>query len=134
MAKGLQKHQERQEALGRLGRGLARRARSRCELCEASGVRLDPLEVPPLGEEPELERTIMCCQRCAQGVEGGSADAGQWRFLEGVVWSEVPAVQVCAVRMLRRFSGEGASWAQDVLDGLYLEAEIQAWVDGVAPE
>ena len=40
MAKGLLKHQERKSALSLLGKDLARRARSKCELCEASGVPL----------------------------------------------------------------------------------------------
>ncbi len=41
------------------------------------------------------------------------------------MWSEVPAVQVTAWRMLNRLRGE--SWAQDNLDMMYLSDEHLAW-------
>jgi len=46
------------------------------------------------------------------------------------MWSEVSAVQVCAVRLLRRLRDGGAGWAGDALDGLYLDPVVEAWVDG----
>ena len=41
------------------------------------------------------------------------------------MWSEVPAVQVMAWRMLQRLRAEG--WPQDLLDMLYLEEETLNW-------
>jgi len=41
------------------------------------------------------------------------------------MWSQVPAVQVVAWRMLTRLSAEG--WPQDLLDMLYLDEENLAW-------
>jgi protein PhnA len=41
------------------------------------------------------------------------------------MWSQVPAVQVLAWRQLKRLSVE--PWAQDLLDMLYLEPELEAW-------
>lgn len=41
------------------------------------------------------------------------------------MWSQVPAVQVMAWRMLKRLRGEG--WAQDLLDMLFLDEATQAW-------
>ena len=53
-----------------------------------------------------------------------------YRFLEGVVWSDLPAVQVCAVRLLRQVAEDGAAWAAETLEGLYLDPDILRWVDG----
>ena len=41
------------------------------------------------------------------------------------MWSEVPAVQIMAWRMLTRLKTEG--WPQDLLDMLYLDEETLAW-------
>jgi protein PhnA len=41
------------------------------------------------------------------------------------MWSQVPAVQVMAWRMLTRLSREG--WPQDLLDMLYLDDETLVW-------
>jgi protein PhnA len=41
------------------------------------------------------------------------------------MWSQVPAVQVLAWRMLTRLSAEG--WPQELLDMLYLDDETLAW-------
>ena len=48
MAKGLDKHRERLEALALFGKDLTRRAGSKCELCETAGVKLQIHEVPPV--------------------------------------------------------------------------------------
>src|SRR5690606_39816100 len=53
-----------------------------------------------------------------------------WRFLPDAMWSEVPAVQVLAWRMLNRLKSE--SWAADALDILYLDEETLAWAEAVA--
>ncbi len=135
MAKGLDKHRARQDALSLLGKTLARRSRRRCELCEEAGVRLDPSEVEPLPEEPALEQAILLCERCAGGANHGRlGDTNQWRFLDGVVWSDVPPVQVTAVRLLRAVAATGADWATALDETLYLADDIAAWIDGGAPE
>jgi protein PhnA len=41
------------------------------------------------------------------------------------MWSQVPAVQVMAWRMLSRLRAEG--WPQDLLDMLYLDEDTLAW-------
>ena len=43
------------------------------------------------------------------------------------MWSEVPAVQVTAYRLLSRLSEH--AWAQDALDMLYLDEPTKAWAD-----
>ncbi len=129
MAKGLQKHQERLDAVNALGRHLARRAGSKCELCEAGGVRLEAYEVPPApAVEPELERTLLMCVRCHEGAKGGQLAKGEWLFLQGSAWSDFAPVQVTAVRLLRRLDEAGEGWASELLDGLYLSDEVQDWL------
>jgi protein PhnA len=41
------------------------------------------------------------------------------------MWSQVPAVQVMAWRMLSHLEAEG--WPQDLLDMLYLEDDVLVW-------
>jgi protein PhnA len=43
------------------------------------------------------------------------------------MWSSVPAVQITAWRMLNRLTPE--SWAQDLLDMLYLDDEMLSWAN-----
>ena len=127
MAKGHDKHQARLDAINRLGRNLARRASSRCELCETSAS-LSPLEVPPLPEEPELERTVLLCERCHTGATRGRIEADDWRFLEQAMWNETAAAQVIAVRLLQQLAKKDVHWARAALDGLYLDPEVEEWV------
>ena len=130
MSKGYDKHQDRLAEINSLGRSLARRARSTCEVCEESGVPLHVREVPPLPEAPEADHAVMVCARCGDAIAGGRLDPPEsFRGLVGVVWSDVPAIQVAAVRLLTRLGQDGAHWATEVLDGLYLEPEVQEWID-----
>lgn len=131
MAKGFEANRYHQEALARLGKPLARRAGSRCELCEAGGIPLAPFEVPPAPEEPDLDHTIFACEECSRGLSRPDrlAPAPRWRPLAETAWSGVPAVQVCAVRLLRALASKGESWAADALDQLQLEPEIEAWIN-----
>jgi len=121
-------HQERQEALTMLGRDLTRRSKARCELCEAAGERLFAVEVEPLPDRPDPDHAVFLCEQCRDGSDGGKLDPSRWRFLELSVWSEIPAVQVTAVRVCRRLEKAGVGWAADVLDDLYLNPEVAAWL------
>lgn len=129
MAKGYDRHQERKAAVAALGRDLARRAKSRCELCGAAGVPLAPWEVPPAPDEPSADRAALLCATCRAAAEGARLDPAEWRHLETAMWSETPAAQVVAVRLLRRLAADGVPWARDALDALYLDPDIEAWVD-----
>ena len=132
MAKGRDKHKAREAAIAGLGRELARRARSRCELCSASGVSLKVVEVPPVDGPPDPDRAAMICHACREGVEGGrlDLDPDRWRFLETAIWSEIPAAQVLCARLARRLQDDGVEWIRGALDGLYLDPEIEEWVAG----
>ncbi len=100
------------------------RSESKCELCSATDG-LAVYEVPPR-TTGSLDDCVLICQTCRQQVEDPQqVDARHWRCLNDSMWSQVPAVQVMAWRMLKRLSAEG--WPRDLLDMLYLDDETQAW-------
>ncbi len=128
MAKGLEKHRERLEALNRFGKDLTRRCGAKCELCEASGVSLRVYEVQPTPVVPEIERCIFVCVACGDSLERPKKlDRDHWRCAAQSVWSEVPAVQVLSARLLRRL-GETEMWAREALENVYLDEDVEAWV------
>lgn len=129
MAKGLDKHRERLEALSKLGRPLARRSRSCCELCEDSGVSLTAWEVTPIQDEVSIDHTLFLCEPCITGIKGKLGNPSRWRFLSGAVWAELTATQVVAVRLLNQLAAADEAWASELLDDLYLDDETKAWVE-----
>ncbi len=127
MGKGYEQHQARVLALQGLGKDLARRAKSKCELTGAAGVPLRPYEVPPVANEPDLERTLLLSEACHEALERPDKLAGRgWQCLAEVVWSEMPAVQVVAWRMLERLA-QSEDWAQDVIDEVFLDPDVEDW-------
>lgn len=129
MAKGLKQHQERQEKLSLFGKDLARRCKSKCEICESGGIKLLPFEVEPKPAEPDFDCCIMVCESCAEQISNPKKlQVGEhWRCLAQVVWSEIPAVQVVAVRLLKRLA-ETQDWARETLDQVFLDEPIEEWV------
>ncbi len=127
---GYEKNQDRRLAMQDLGKDLARRAKSKCELCETSGLKLQPYEPPPVHDDPSLARTLLLCERCAGAAEGGKmGDANEWRFLADIVWTEFVPAQVVTIRLLRRLVKEAkADWARDTLDMVALGEETQSWL------
>ena len=129
MGKGYETHQARVAALQALGKDLARRAKSKCELTGASGVPLRPYEVPPVAAEPDLERTLLLCEACHEVLEQPKRLAGRaWQGLAEVVWSEMPAVQVVAWRMLQCLA-KREDWAREVVEEVFLDPEVAAWAE-----
>ena len=128
MAKGYDEHRERVARVNMLGKALARRSRAHCELCDASGVPLFVFEVPPELDDPTVDAALFLCEQCRSQIDTPRHfDAKRWRFLTESVWSELPAVQVMAVRLLRAISAQ-EEWAASALEDLYLDEEIEAWV------
>ena len=113
-----------------LGKDLARRAKSKCELCETSGLKLQAYEPPPVQDDPTLERTLLLCERCSGAADGGKmGDANEWRFLADIVWTEFVPAQVVTIRLLRRLVKEAkADWASDTLDMVAPSEETQNWL------
>jgi protein PhnA len=127
MAKGLDKHRQRLDALNAFGKDLARRARSQCEMCGASGTSLQIHEVPPVGVEPDYGHCILLCETCKDQLDNPKRmEPDHWRCLNTAVWSEVPAVQVMAVATLRRLADQ--PWANELEEQLYLSPEVEKWL------
>lgn len=126
MAKGYDTNQERRQALSLFGKDLARRAKSKCELTQTSGVPLVTYEIPPVSKEPEFERCLLVSEDVLAQLEKPSTiRAGEWRHLSEVIWSDIPAVQAMAHRLLRHLAKE-EPWAQGLLDEAYLDPEVEA--------
>ena len=105
-------------------KALITRSGSICELCGAS----DKLNVYAIPSSPSegVDSSIYICETCHTQIEDHSlVDANHWRCLGDSMWSETPAVQVMAWRMLTRLRAEG--WPQDMLEMLYLSDETIEW-------
>ncbi len=102
------------------------RSESKCELCAATED-LKIVIVAPATEE-KIDHCILACSTCINQMEDGATmDANHWRCLNDSMWSNVPAVQVVAWRMLNRLKAEG--WPQDLLDMLYLDEDTKKWAE-----
>ncbi len=102
---------------------LATRSGNKCELCAATG-NLKVYEVPPA--TGNMDDAILVCPRClAQIDKKEELDSTHWQCLTTSMWSEVPAVQVMAWRMLNRLRNE--SWAAELLEMMYLDEKKLAW-------
>ncbi len=96
-------------------------------ICELSG-ETENLKVYEVPKSPKtgLDAHILISQTCLEQIENPSTiDPNHWRCLNDSMWSEVPAVQVMAWRMLNRLKSEG--WPQDLLEMLYLDEDTMAW-------
>jgi len=102
--------------------------KNQCALCQ-SKTDLTVYEVPPATKK-YTDSEVIVCTRCLVQIEGGEPlDPSYWRFLSTVMWSEVPAIQVMAWRMLNRLKEE--AWAADNLEMLYLDDYTLEWAKAV---
>ena len=100
------------------------RSESKCELCSATD-NLNVYEVPPTSDG-NADQAILICSTCEDQINNpDNINENHWRCLNDSMWSQVPAVQVMAYRMLSRLSSFG--WTQDLLDMLYLEDNLLNW-------
>lgn len=104
---------------------LATRAEGKCELCAATEG-LQPLQVEP-ARNGDADDHILACSTCRGQIDGADLDPHHWRCLNDSMWTPVPAVQVTAWRLLYRLGAAGEAWANDQLEMLYLEEEVEAW-------
>jgi protein PhnA len=102
---------------------LLQRSENKCELCQ-SDYTLEVYEVP--GVPGKQDDRILICDKCKRQIDKKEElDSAHWSCLSTTMWSEVPAVQVVAWRMLNRLKNE--SWASESLDMMYLDEETLAW-------
>jgi len=104
---------------------LTQRAGGRCELCgDTSG--LGPVSVDP-SAEVDSENGAWLCMPCGAAIAGERPlNDERWFCLREAIWSEVPAVQVLAYRLLHRVEG---AWASDLIDQAYLDEDTLAWAE-----
>ncbi|MFP9114665.1 PhnA domain-containing protein [Flavobacterium sp. RHBU_3] len=97
-------------------------------ICELSGATegLVIYEVP-FAKNKGAESAVLISEKCLNQIEKKELpDNKFWEgFLLTAMWSEVPAVQVIAYRMLNRFRNE--SWAADALEMIYLDDDNMEW-------
>jgi protein PhnA len=105
---------------------LRARSGSACELCGAAET-LGVYEVPPTCEGAANDCVLICAACKGQIEDPATLNANHWRGLSDSMWSQVPAVQVMAWRMLKRLSSE--AWAHDLLEMFYLDEATQAWAE-----
>lgn len=103
---------------------LEERSGSKCELCSAP-IDLQAYVVPPKSGQDVSENAYLCTICVEQIDNPEKIDPNHWHCLNESMWSEVPAVQVLAWRMLRQLNNE--SWAQNLIDMLFLDEETEAW-------
>ncbi|MGL5051103.1 MAG: PhnA protein [Fusobacteriaceae bacterium] len=125
MSKGYNIYKERVDKVTSFGKDLTRRAKSKCELCEATGVKLSVFEVPPTGEEPEIERCIFICDECKAKIDNlKRSKENDFRFLNSSIWSEVFMVKAISLYLLRNISKK-YEWADKILEDVYVDEETE---------
>lgn len=103
---------------------LKERSGNQCELCLSTD-QLSVYEVPPTSNA-NTDNSILVCENCKAQIEKREQIVPEhWKVLSDTMWSEYPAVQVVAWRMLSRLRNE--SWASDNLEILYLDDENLEW-------
>lgn len=109
---------------------LQNRSNNACELCGTAEGNLNAYAVPPK-EADSIDNQVVLCGECFDRVTSGDySNPHYWRFLEGSIWSEVPAVQVLSYKILSKLSSE--EWASDAKDAAYLEEPLLEWANAEA--
>ena len=107
---------------------LLERCESKCELCSSTS------SLAPLAVAPQTQITVdyaaMLCDTCRAQIESPEdMDVNHWRCLNDSMWSQVPQVQVLAWRQLTHLSRNGETWANELLDMMYLEDDTKKWAE-----
>jgi protein PhnA len=111
-------------SINKIEQALIIRSEEKCELCQSRD-NLSAYEIPP-HFDGSVDESLLLCNTCQTQIDlTEKIDLNHWRCLNDSMWSQIPAVQVMAWRMLDRLKAEG--WPQDLLDMLYLDEAIMAW-------
>lgn len=102
-----------------------------CELC-TSTEDLDAFAVAPKADD-HSDNCAYLCATCRTQISTGELNADHWRCLNDSMWSPTPAVQVLAARLLNTLS-QTESWADNLKEMLYLDEELQTWVDAATAD
>lgn len=108
---------------------LLQRCNSQCELCGNSD-NIQVFAVEP--SDGSAEQSAMLCAQCRDQLSETSAiDVNHWRCLNDSMWNPAAAVQVLAWRQLAALSQQGETWAQELLDMMYMEEDTKAWAEAL---
>ena len=126
-------HRERERAVAALGKGLAKRARSRCELCNQSsevlmGKKLRPVELTPLQTEPSLDWLLLLCPACRDLSRQLPTETSSLFFPKETCWSETQPVQLLSLRLLHALAVTGSHWAAEALENCYIDESIESLI------
>ena len=107
---------------------LQERSAGGCELCASKDSLSVYTVLPKAGDHSD--DCILVCAKCATELtESTGLDVTHWRCLNDSMWSQVPAVQVVSWQQLTLLTQQGETWAQDLLDMMYLEDETKSWAE-----
>lgn len=104
---------------------LEQRSENKCELCSSQ----DSLHIyilPPETDE-KIDNSLYLCNTCSEQIhQPEKIDSNHWRCLNDSMWSQTPAIQIMAWRMLNRLTKhkDNLAWPQELLDMLYLDDEL----------
>jgi protein PhnA len=101
---------------------LLERSNKQCELCNStSDLAVHEVVVDSL----ETDKSALLCPVCTAQVNGTEdLNTAHLFCLNESAWSQVPAIQVIAYRLLHKLNSE--TWAQDLLEQIYLEDDVKA--------
>ncbi|MBU2882420.1 PhnA domain-containing protein [Psychrosphaera sp. B3R10] len=105
---------------------LQQRSNNTCELCSSTTDLTVYAVAPKTGDHSD--DCVLTCGTCTEQLNGDAdLNMTHWRCLNDSMWSTVPAVQVLAFQQLTILTQAGETWAQDLLDMMYLEDDAKAW-------
>jgi len=106
-------------------KALEERSQHACELCTSNTDGLEAYAIPPK-DDSTIEHQVVLCATCLQKIkENDFSDTDYWRFLSGSIWSEVPAVQVMAYKLLSKL--KATDWAAETLESVFIEENLVEW-------
>ncbi len=101
------------------------RSNNRCEIC-GSADQVEAILISPKTGTLADEYAALC-DICQGQLAADTLDENHLRCLNDAMWSAVPAVQIVSYRLLSGLNSQGAVWAGDLLEMLYLDDEMLAW-------
>jgi len=105
---------------------LSARSGASCELCSGR-LELAVFPVPPKTEEAVEAAALLCPSCIARLSSGDPLNPNDWHCLQESAWSDLAPIQVLAWRILTQLEAE--SWASDLKEQLFLEADVLAWAE-----
>ena len=115
MAKGRDKHQAYLNAINLLGKDLARRAKSKCELLGISG-ELKPYDLSGGDKEPSLDHVVLICADAKDALDGRVRNPSDFRSLESMVWSDLLVIRQATAKILEHIDED---WAREALENAH---------------